>query len=81
MDTTTLRQILHEEMCDYAGEGFNSVSYLAINEEAQVYVVVDFANILGKRVVGSVLIARLVDNMVIIDLDLNDKMLVDALLV
>ena len=79
MDTITLKQILEEEMRDYAGEGFNAVSYLTVNEEEQLYAVIDFANIRGKRIVGAVLIARLVDDVIYIDLDYNNKMLVDAL--
>jgi XisI protein len=79
MDTTTLKQILYEEMCLYAGEGLNAVSYLTVNEEQQLYAVIDFANIRGKRIVGAVLIARLIDDMIYIDLDYNNKMLVDAL--
>jgi hypothetical protein len=79
VDTLTLKQILQEEMRDYAGEGLNAVSYLTVNEEQQLYAVIDFANIRGKRVVGAVLIARLVDDVIYIDLDYNNKMLVDAL--
>ncbi|MDQ7024706.1 MAG: element excision factor XisI family protein [Anaerolineae bacterium] len=80
MDTTTLRQILLAEMRKYAGEGFNAFSHLTISEDEKVYAIIDFADVLGKRVVGAVLIARLIDNMIYIDLDHNDKMLVDALL-
>jgi hypothetical protein len=80
MDTATLKEILRQEMDLYAKEGLNAISYLTINEEAQVYAVIDFANIRGKRVIGAVLISRLVDDIIYIDLDYNNKMLVDALL-
>lgn len=79
MDTPTLKQILLEEMRDYAGEGINAFSFLTISEDEQVYAIIDFADVLGKRLVGAVLVARLLDDRIYIDLDYNNKMLVDAL--
>jgi hypothetical protein len=79
MDTTTLKDILRYEMSLYAKEGLNAISFLTISEDEQVYAVIDFAKFLGKRLVGAVLVARLVDDMIYIDLDHNSKMLVDAL--
>jgi hypothetical protein len=79
MDTTTLKHILLQEMEGYTGEGYNDVAYLTMNEAAQLYAVIDIAQIRGKRVIGAVLIARLEENHVVIELDLHDKLLVDAL--
>jgi hypothetical protein len=79
MDTATLKEILEQEVDLYAKEGLNAVSYLTVNEEQQLYAVIDFANIRGKRIVGAVLIARLVEDVIYVDLDYNNKMLVDAL--
>ncbi|MCI0711415.1 MAG: XisI protein [Chloroflexi bacterium] len=79
MDTNTLKQILLEEMQGYAGEGLNAYSYLTENEAEQLYTVVDIATVKDKRLVSTVLIARLVDNRVVIELDYNNKELVDAL--
>jgi hypothetical protein len=79
MDTTTLKDILKHEMSLYAKEGLNAISYLTISEDEQVYAVIDFANVLGKRLVGAVLVARLIDDMIYIDVDRNSKLLVDAL--
>ena len=79
MHTATIKQILLEEMALYAGEGLNAVSYLTINEESQIYTVIDFANIQGKRLVWMPLVARLVDAIIYIDVDNNNKLLVDAL--
>lgn len=79
MDTTTLKQILLDEMKKYTGEGLNDVATLTINEALQMYAVIDVAQIRNKRVVSAVLVARLVDTQIIIDLDLHDKLLVDAL--
>jgi hypothetical protein len=79
MDTGTLKQILLEEMQLYATQGLNAYSILTINEAEQVYAVIDFATVRGEYLVAAVLVARLVDNIVHIDLDLNNKLLVDAL--
>ena len=79
MDTTTLRQILIEEMQKYTGEGYNDVAYLTVDEASQVYAIIDIARGHNTRVVSAVLVARLVDTQIIIDLDLHDKVLVDAL--
>lgn len=80
MDTGTLKQTLIEEMQKYAGEGLNASSYLTENEVEQLYTVVDIANVRGKRIIATVLVARLQDNKIIIELDHNNKLLGDALL-
>jgi hypothetical protein len=79
MDTSHLKQILFEEMSLYAGEGFNSVSYLTVNEAEQIYTIVDYATIRGKKVFGTVLAARLLDDKIVIDRDNNYPPLEDAL--
>jgi hypothetical protein len=79
MDTTTLKTILIEEMQKYAGEGLNAHSYFTSNEAALLYTVVDIANVRGKRIIGTVLVARLEGNQIVVELDHNNKPLVDAL--
>ena len=79
MDTTTLKQILLEELDGYTGEGLNDYAYLTANEVEQIYTIVDIASVRGKRLVGTVLVARLVNDQIVIELDRHDKMLVDAL--
>ena len=79
MDTATLKQALLEDLEGYAGEGLNDVAYLTANEAEQIYTIVDFATVRGKRLVGTVLVALLVDDRVVIELDRHDKLLVDAL--
>jgi XisI protein len=80
MDTGTLKQILVEEMQKYAGEGLNATSYLTENETENLYTIVDIANVRGKRIIGTVLVARLYNEKIIIELDHNNKQLVDALI-
>lgn len=79
MDTITLKQILLEELDGYTGEGLNDYAYLTTNEVEQIYTIVDIARVRGKRLVGTVLVARLVNDQIVIELDQHDKTLVDAL--
>jgi hypothetical protein len=79
MDTITVKQILLEELSRYTGEGLNDYAYLTTNEAEQIYTIVDIATVRGKRLVGTVLVARLVNDQIVIELDRHDKMLVDAL--
>ncbi len=67
-------------MQKYAGEGLNAISYLTENNVENFYTVVDIANVRGKRIVGTVLVARLEDDKIIIELHNNNKPLVDALI-
>ena len=80
MDTATLKEILLEELQGYTGERLNDFAYLTTNEAEQIYTVVDIAQVRDKRLVGTVLMARLAGDQVIIELDRHDKLLVDALL-
>ncbi len=80
MDTSTLKSILLEEMQGYAGEGLNAHSLLTQNELEQTYAVIDYADVRGKQIVSTVLVARIVGEQIVIDVDRNNKMLVDALL-
>ncbi len=79
MDSKTLEQILREEMQKYAGPGLNAHSYLTENEAESLYTVVDIADVRGQRIIGTVLLAHIVDERIVIELDHNNKLLVDAL--
>lgn len=79
MDTATLKQILLEELEGYTGEGLNDFAYLTTNESERLYSIVDIAQVRDKRLVGTVLVARLTDEQVVIEVDRHDKLLVDAL--
>lgn len=80
MDTTNLRNILLEEMAKYAGEGLNAESYLMENRAESIYTIIDIAQVRGRRIIGTVLVARIEDNKVVIELDNNNKLLSDALI-
>jgi hypothetical protein len=79
MDTTTLKQILREELDKFAGEGLNAYSHLTVNETEQTYAVIDFAAINKRWSADTVLIARLVNNIIYIDWDQNFPTLDNAL--
>ena len=79
MDTATLKRILLEELQGYTGKGLNDFAYLTTNEAEEIYTIVDIARVRDKRLVGTVLVARLANDQVIIELDRHDKLLVDAL--
>ncbi len=80
MDTATLRQIMLAEMQCYTGEGLNDFAYLTANEAQGIYTIVDIATVQGRRLVGTVLVARLDKDRIVIELDRHDKPLVDALM-
>ena len=80
MDTGVMKQILLEEMQKYTGKGLNDYAYLTSNESDQIYTVVDIATIRDKRIVSTVLVARIVGQQIVIEVDHHDKQLVDALL-
>ena len=79
MDTTALRQILVEELEGYTGKGLNDSTCLTTNEAEQIYTIIDIATVRDRRLVGTVLVARLTNDRVVIELDRRDKLLVDAL--
>lgn len=79
MDTATLEQILLEESEGYTGKDLSDFAYLTINEEEQIYTIVDFAAVRDKRRVGTALVARLANDQVVIELDRHDKFVVDVL--
>ena len=80
MDTIALRQILVEELEGYTGKGLNDSACLTRNEAEQIYTIIDIATVRDKRLVSTVLVARLTNDRVVIELDRHDKLLVDALM-
>jgi hypothetical protein len=72
----TLRQTLN----GYTGEALNGYSYLTESNDGTVFTVVSVGNLPDKRIVDAGLIVRVVGDRIIIERDMNDKPLVDALL-
>jgi hypothetical protein len=78
MDTT--RMILIRELEKYSGKAFNGYSYLDTNREQTHFVITSVGHLSDRRVVNTALIVQLVNDTIIIDRDIFDKPLVDALL-
>jgi hypothetical protein len=67
-------------MMGYAGKALNGYSYLTSSADQQVFTVVSVGQVRGQRIVDTGLVVRLRNNRIIIEHDVNDKPLVDALL-
>jgi hypothetical protein len=78
MDTTLA--ILVRELEKYSGKAFNGYSYLDTNHEQTHFVITSVGIIRDRRVVNTAIIVQLVNDTIIIDRDIFDKPLVDALL-
>lgn len=72
----TLRQVLE----GYTGEALNGYSYLTESKDGAAFTVVSVGYLPDRRIVDAGLIVRLVGDRIIIERDVNDKPLVDALL-
>jgi hypothetical protein len=76
----TLKMTLQRVIEGYTGKGLNGYAYLINDSERAVFTVISVGYIKGQRLVDANLIARVVDDKIIIERDMNDKVLVDALL-
>ncbi len=75
----TLKDIVRREVGEYAGRMLNGISYLTVNKTEDVFVVVSIAKWKGEHIASSDMIVRLVNDLVVIEQDNNNKPLVDAL--
>ena len=75
-----LRITLQETLMDYAGEGLNSYAYLMSNADDTAFAVIASASVHGNPVVNTGILARVENDMIIIERDMNDKQVVDALI-
>lgn len=80
MDKSTLSQILLEELNDYVGRGANVVVLPVYDHERHTYALATVDYPKRQHPADIAILTRLVDNFVVIDEDLTDKKLVDALL-
>jgi len=76
----TLQHTLKAAMAGYAGPALNGESLLTASADGRVLTIVSIGPLAGETVVDIGLIARVVDERVIIDRDVNNKPLIDALL-
>jgi hypothetical protein len=76
----TLKETLIHVLEGYTGKAFNGYSYLTSSPDQQHFVVTSVGHVQGKRVVNTGLVVQCINNSIIIDCDVNNKSLVDALL-
>jgi hypothetical protein len=64
----------------YAGKALNGFSYLTTNANGDVFTIVSVARFGDERIVDTGLVARLSGDKIVVEHDVNDKPLVDALM-
>jgi hypothetical protein len=78
MDSVT--DVLVGTMEGYAGRALNGYSYLMSSSDHRVFAVVSVGHVRDRHIVDTGLVARVAGDRVIVERDVNDKPLVDALL-
>ena len=63
----------------YTGRALNGYSYLTSSADDRKHTVISVGQLPDKRIVDASLIVHVVDNRIIIERDVNDRPLVDAL--
>ena len=76
MARITLEKVIES----YTGEGLNGYAYLSHDPVKDVYTVISVGYIKKQRFVDANLIIRVMGDQIIVERDMNDKPLVDALL-
>jgi hypothetical protein len=76
----TIQDTLIRELEKYTGKAFNGYSYLTKSTDETHFVITSVGYIRDERIVNTALIVQVVGSMIVIDRDLYDKQLVDALL-
>jgi hypothetical protein len=76
----SLKDAVRQVVSGYAGKGLNGISYLTQSDDGSVLTVTDFARIRGEHVSGVSLVVRIIDGLVIVERDQNDKIVKDALI-
>jgi hypothetical protein len=74
-----IRETIKQVLATYAGEALNGYSQLTANDSDNFWTVIAVASVRGVPVVETGLVVRLEGEQVIIEKDVNDKPLVDAL--
>lgn len=77
MDTPSCA--LESAMSGYAGEDLNGYSYLTRSADGQVFTIISIGALRERHFAATSLVARVVNDHIVIDHDVNDKPLVDAL--
>jgi hypothetical protein len=75
-----LAQRLTEVMSGYAVRGLNGYSVLLSSPDARYFTILSFAEVRGQRHTYNSLVVRLEGDLIVIEEDVNNKPLVEALL-
>ena len=75
----TLKNLLQQVLSGYAGEALNGYSYLTSDAANNIFTVVSVGDVRGQRVVDTGLVVRVLPDQIVIERDVNDKPLVEAL--
>ena len=75
----TLNAIVQSVIEGYTGEGLNGRAYLVHDAVQNIFTVMSVGYVRQQRVTDANLVVRLTADKVIIERDMNDKVLVDAL--
>jgi hypothetical protein len=70
---------LVEVMAAYAGRDLNGESFLTFNDDRTVMTVISIGDLRGQHFAVASVVARITDGHIVIEHDINDKPLVDAL--
>ena len=76
----TLKATFESVIDGYTGEGLNGHAYLVHDSALDIYTVISVGYIRQRRITDANLIVRLLGNKIIIERDMNDKSLADALI-
>lgn len=72
-----------DTLCDvlrgYAGRALNGYSYLTSSADRRVFAIVSIGHVRDRQIADTGLIVRLVGDSIVIERDINDKPLVEAL--
>lgn len=76
----TLGETLQRVLAGYAGEMLNGYSYLTTDADGTVFAIIGLGYIGEERFVDTSLVVRREGNTIVIERDVNNKPLIDALL-
>jgi hypothetical protein len=76
----TLSETLQRVLTEYAGEMLNGYSYLTTDAGGTIFGIIGLGYIGDRHFVDTSLIARLAGNTIVIEHDVNNKPLIEALL-
>lgn len=74
-----LKAILKASLEDYAGEALNGYFYLTADKTETLFAIISLAKISDERIVNAGIIVHIEENLIIIEKDISNKPLVEAL--